>query len=80
MRRTAVVILASVVGALAGCVTPEGERQRALDFATKRCDSMGKQVLVRNTEQTGVPNLTRYETVVEFACVGPGDDGYVPPS
>jgi hypothetical protein len=70
----AIVIIASSV-VLAGCVSPASERGKAIEFARKRCESQGKQLLVEDLKQDGVPNFTDYHTTVAYHCVGPDDPG-----
>jgi hypothetical protein len=83
MGRTAALILSgTILGTLTGCiVVPWEERARVIQRGMERCESMGKQFLLRNIEQTGVANVTReFRTTLEYACVGPGEKGYVPPA
>jgi hypothetical protein len=80
MRLSSFVIVITAAMALAGCITPENERARAFDQAQARCQSQGKQVLVINLRQDGVPNVTTYHTEMDFACVGPGEPGYQDPA
>jgi len=79
MNRAALVMLAGTTACLCGCITPENQREKALRIGMERCESMGKQFLLRSQEQTGNV-ITGLETVVQYACVGPGEEGYVPPA
>lgn len=63
---------------LSGCVSPTKERERAIATAQARFESQGKQLHVINLNQEGVANLIDYHTTIDFKCVRPGEDGYVP--
>ena len=80
MYRIAIVVLVGVIAGLCGCLSPEGQRELAIQKGMARCESMGKQFLLRNVETMGNGFTTKLQTVLEFACVGPGDEGYVPPA
>ena len=64
---------------LAGCIDRNAERQRALDEATTRCQSQGKQLHVVNLRQDGSEFSSDFHTTIDFQCVGPGEPGYVAP-
>jgi len=67
--QTAIIMLAAVIAGLCGCTTVATQRAEAVQKGLDLCESMGKQVRA----------TVGRETVVEFACVGPGEDGYVTP-
>jgi hypothetical protein len=79
MRNFALLPLTLVVPFLTGCISPSQEKANALAIATTRCEKQGKQVHVVDVSQHGVANVTRFDTTIDFECVGPGDAGYVPP-
>jgi hypothetical protein len=72
------LLIASLV--VAGCVDPAQEKARALDVATERCESQGKQLHVINLSQQGNTYSSQFHTSIDFECVGPGETGYVPPA
>jgi len=76
--RTKLALLC-LVPLLAGCISPEAEKAKALDEAKTRCESQGKQLHVVTMKQEGLANVTQYHTTIDFECLGPGDPGYVAP-
>jgi hypothetical protein len=79
MRILAMASLIFAASLLYGCISPSEERANALAIATTRCEKQGKQVHVVDVSQHGVANVTRFDTTIDFECVGPGEPGYVPP-
>jgi len=80
MRALALLSVALIASFLSGCsINPEEERARALAVATTRCENQGKQVQVVDVSQHGVANVTRFDTTIDFRCIGPGNAGYVSP-
>jgi hypothetical protein len=79
MRNLAIMSLIFVAPLLNGCISPSEERANALAVATARCEKQGKQVHVVDVSQHGVANVTRFDTTIDFECVGPGEPGYVQP-
>ena len=65
---------------MTGCVNPDDERGKALAVAQARCETQGKQVLTVSMKQEGVANVTPFHTILDFQCVGPGEEGYVTPA
>lgn len=66
-EKTAVAILTA--GVLAGCYTAESERQRYIRSVTEKCEAQGKQFILGDVQQEGIPHLTRFTTSVTGYCV-----------
>jgi hypothetical protein len=64
---------------LTACVNPEQERENAIAVAKAHCESEGKQFVLKQVDQQGVANVTKFSTTVTGICLGPHDPGYVPP-
>lgn len=79
MRAAALVMVTLPAIFLSGCISASDERANALAIATTRCEKQGKQVHVVDVSQHGVVNVTRFDTTIDFECVGPGELGYVTP-
>jgi hypothetical protein len=80
--KTACMLVPLAALLLGNCVSPEHERQVAIDKARAHCAAEGKQFeLVDSKVDTHFDVLTYgAEATVTAHCLGPGDPGYVPPS
>ena len=80
VNRSGVVLVTCLMAALGGCINKEVERERTIQAGMKRCADMGKQFVLRSIEQPDPAfAVSEFHTFAEFVCVGPGDQGYVPP-
>ena len=67
------------VALLSACITADSELDRATMEAEERCAEQGMQLVSTESEQTGVPNVTRLTTIVQGFCVDETDPRWVPP-
>lgn len=79
-RSTAAIVIGVMVGLCACATDPQEQKLMAIQKGMERCDGMGKQFLLRSAGQARSVIRNELQTVVEYACVGPGEEGYVPPS
>jgi membrane-associated protease RseP (regulator of RpoE activity) len=66
-QRMAFVLL--VTGTVAGCYTAESEKQRYIQGVKEKCEAQGKQFVLGDVRQEGIPHLTRFSTSVTGYCV-----------
>jgi len=77
MRRDLVILMLGA-GLLTGCVSPEHEKERTLGIAKAHCENEGKQFVLKDVDQEGIANVTRFSTTVSGVCLGPHDPGHAP--
>jgi hypothetical protein len=77
--RGGLVILMLGACLLAGCVSPEHEKDRTIAVAKAHCENEGKQFVLKDVDQEGIANVTHFSTTVSGVCLGPHDPGYVAP-
>ncbi len=76
--RGKLVILMLGACLLTGCVSPESEKERTIAIAKAHCENEGKQFVLKDVDQEGIANLTRFNTTVSGVCLGPRDPGNAP--